>query len=109
MWTILQLARPLEKTFTRSRYRKVAAAASPRESIIAPRRTVSRWQSESGGRPQSARLAPFVRSELTRLHRRLTVTQRGAGTTDTVATFVFTLCLEPPQRQVLGRHACNVP
>jgi hypothetical protein len=26
-----------------------------------------------------------------------------------VAAFVFTLCLEPPQRQVLGRHACDRP
>lgn len=26
-----------------------------------------------------------------------------------MATFVFTLCLEPPQRQVLGRHACDRP
>jgi Xaa-Pro aminopeptidase len=26
-----------------------------------------------------------------------------------VPTFVFTLCLEPPQRQVVGRHVCDRP
>jgi hypothetical protein len=26
-----------------------------------------------------------------------------------VATFVFTLCLEPPERQVLGRHVSERP
>ena len=26
-----------------------------------------------------------------------------------MATFVFTLCLEPPERRVLGRHVCDQP
>jgi hypothetical protein len=26
-----------------------------------------------------------------------------------VAAYLFTLCLEPPQRRVLGRHACDEP
>ena len=65
---------------------------------------------ERVGRNAAVRPArSFDCSALTGLHRRLTAPQSGAGTTGGVAAFVFTLCLEPPQRQVLGRHTCDRP